>query len=63
MAGPTRVPHEDEARQLDTHSSVGVVAGWRLVCVSTSLVSKFHLWYQIALAGWRDGRVSHSGRL
>ena len=39
------------------------VAGWRLVRVNTSLLPKFPLWYEIVLAGWRSGSVSHSGRL
>ena len=39
------------------------VAGWRLVCVNMSLLPKFPLWYEIVLAGWRSGSVSHSGRL
>ena len=37
----------------------GVVGGWRLLRVSTSLLSKFYQCY-VALAGWRGGRASKS---
>ena len=38
----------------------GVVAGWKLVRVSTSLVSKFYQCGELALAGWRGGGACES---
>ena len=38
----------------------GIVGGWKLLHVSTSLLSKFYQCYEFALAGWRGGRASKS---
>ena len=57
VTGLARVPHEDEARQLDTPlwGSGRVGIGRR----QHSLLSKFYQCY-IALAGWRGGRATKS---
>ena len=61
MAGPPRV--HIKMRLGSYIHFCGAVAGWRVLRVRTSLLSKFPLWYEIVLAGWRSGSVSHCGRL